>query len=156
MAISGQISYCFIYHSFIISLETSRASLPIFFFFGFYFLGPQVWHMEVPKIGVKSKLQLLAYATATAMWDLSHVCDLHHSSWQCRIPHALSKARDQTLILMDTSQIHFYCATKGTPFPPYYSSRVSWLSLSGGRGGGNSALSHKIQNQFVKLRGKHY
>ena len=29
---------------------------------------------------IKSELQLPAYATATAMWDLSHICDLHHSS----------------------------------------------------------------------------
>ena len=29
------------------------------------------------------------------------------SSWQCQILNPLSKARDQTCILMDTSQIHF-------------------------------------------------
>ena len=29
--------------------------------------------MEVPRLGVKPELQLLAYATATAMWDLSHI-----------------------------------------------------------------------------------
>ena len=33
------------------------------------------------RLGVESELQLLAYATAIAMWDLSCVCDLHHSSW---------------------------------------------------------------------------
>ena len=33
------------------------------FFFGL-FLGPHRRHMEVPRIGVKSELQLLAYATA--------------------------------------------------------------------------------------------
>ena len=32
----------------------------------FVFLGPQVWHMEVPRLGVEPELQLLAYATATA------------------------------------------------------------------------------------------
>ena len=42
-----------------------------------------------------------------ALQDLSHICDLHHISWQCWIPDPLSKARDQTCILMDTSQIHF-------------------------------------------------
>ena len=26
-----------------------------------------------------------AYATGTATWDLSRVCDLHHNSWQCWI-----------------------------------------------------------------------
>ena len=34
-------------------------------------------HVEVPRLGVGSELQLLAYATATAMPDLSRVCDLH-------------------------------------------------------------------------------
>ena len=34
-------------------------------------------HMEVPRLGVKSELQLPVYATDTAMQDLSHVCDLH-------------------------------------------------------------------------------
>ena len=61
--------------------------------------------MDVPRLGVQLELQLLAYATAT--WDLSLVLDLHHSSWQRQILNALSEARDQTCILMDTSQIRF-------------------------------------------------
>ena len=42
------------------------------------------------------ELLLSAYTTATATWDLSWVCDLHHSSWQCRILNPLSEARDRT------------------------------------------------------------
>ena len=38
--------------------------------------------MEVPRLGVKSKLKLPAYTTVTAMPDPSHVYDLHHSSEQ--------------------------------------------------------------------------
>ena len=71
--------------------------------------------MEVTKLGVKLELQLPAYATATAMPDLSHVCDLHHSSRQGQIPDPLSEARDQTRNLMLPSQIHFLCAMTGTP-----------------------------------------
>ena len=71
--------------------------------------------MEVPRLGVELELQLLAYTTATATWDLSSVCDLHHSSWQCQILNPLSKARDQTSILMDPSRICFCCTTMGTP-----------------------------------------
>ena len=67
------------------------------------FLGPHVQHMEVPMLGVKSELQLLAYSTATAMPDPSHVCNLHHSS--CWILNPLSEARDRTSVLMDTSQV---------------------------------------------------
>ena len=47
-------------------------------FIYFFFLG----HMEVPRLGVRLDLQLLAYTTAKATWDPSHVCDLHHSSQQ--------------------------------------------------------------------------
>ena len=60
--------------------------------------------MEVPGLGVELDLQPPAYATATAMPDLSHVFYLHHSSWQHRILNPLREARDQTRILMDTSQ----------------------------------------------------
>ena len=63
--------------------------------------------MEVPRLEVKSELELPAYTTATAMRDLSRVCDLHLSSQQCHILNQLSEARDQTCILMDTSQIRF-------------------------------------------------
>ena len=57
------------------------------------FLGLHLWHMEVPRLGVKSELQLPAYTTATATWDLSHICDLHHRSRQCQILNTLSEAR---------------------------------------------------------------
>ena len=73
-----------------------------FSFFSF-FLGLDLWHMEVPRLVVESELQLLAYTTARAMPDLSCVCDLHHSSWQYQILNPLSKARDQTGVLMDAS-----------------------------------------------------
>ena len=69
--------------------------------------------MEGPRLGVELELQLPAYATATAMRDPSHVCDLHHSSQQCQIPDLLNEARARTWVLMDTSQIHFHCTTIG-------------------------------------------
>ena len=82
------------------------------FFFFLFRLNLQ--HKEVPRLGVKLEPKLLAYATATAMQDPSHICDLHNSSEQCQIPDPLSKTRDQTLILMDTSWIHFCSTTMGT------------------------------------------
>ena len=54
---------------------------------------------------VKSELQLPAYASATATWDLSRICDLHHSSEQHLIFNPLSEARNGTHILKDTSQV---------------------------------------------------
>ena len=81
----------------------------------FCFLRLHPWHMEVPKLGVYWELQLPAYTTATAMWDLSRDCDLHHTSWQCHILNPLSEARDWTCILMDTNRVHFCWARTGTP-----------------------------------------
>ena len=71
----------------------------------FFFLGPYLQHMEVPELGVDLELQLLACATATAMPVPSHVCNLWGSFWQRQILNPLSKARDWTQILMDTSQV---------------------------------------------------
>ena len=71
--------------------------------------------MEVPRLRVRSELQLLAYTTATVMPDPSHVCNLHHSSWQRQILNPLSEARDRTLVLMDTSQVPYHWAMLWTP-----------------------------------------
>ena len=71
--------------------------------------------MEVSRLGVDLEPQLVAYTTVTATWDTSCICDLHHSSQQRQILKALSKARDQTCVLMDTSQVHYHWATMGTP-----------------------------------------
>ena len=84
-----------------------------FFFWSFVFFGSHLQHMDVPRLGVEWELQLLAYATATR--DPSCICDLHHSSQQCWILNPLSEARDPTCNLMVLSQIHFHCATTGTP-----------------------------------------
>ena len=64
--------------------------------------------MLVPRLGVESELQWLAYTTARAMPDLSHICDLHRSSQQLRVLNPLSGARAHTHVLMDASQVH-YC-----------------------------------------------
>ena len=45
----------------------------------FFFLGLHLQHMDVPRLGVKLELQLLACTTATEMQDLSHICDLRCS-----------------------------------------------------------------------------
>ena len=57
--------------------------------------------MEVPRLGVLSLLQMLAYAAAIATRDPSRVCHLHASS-------PTIEARDQTHNLMDACQI-CYC-----------------------------------------------
>ena len=74
-----------------------------FYFFYFYFwclLGLHPRHMEIPRLGVQSEPQLLAYAKATATQDPSYICDLRHSSWQRQILNPLSEVRDWTYNLM--------------------------------------------------------
>ena len=81
----------------------------VFFFFGGRVsLGPHPQHMEVPRLAVKSELQLPAYTTATATRDPGCICSLRHSSWQCQIINPQSEARDRTQVLLDSSRVH-YC-----------------------------------------------
>ena len=51
----------------------------LFLLFFFVSLGPHLRHMEIPRLGIKSELQLLAYTTATARPDPSCVCKLTKS-----------------------------------------------------------------------------
>ena len=92
--------------------------------FFFFFRGPHPQHMEVPWQGVKSELQLPAYTTATASWDLSCIFNLHHSS-RWRILNPLREARDQTHVLMDNRfvpiepqwELHDHFLILGTNYP---------------------------------------
>ena len=59
--------------------------------------------MEIPRLGIKLELQWQATTTATEMPDPSWVFNLHHSSLQLRVLNPLSKARNWTHELMDTS-----------------------------------------------------
>ena len=102
---------------------------PVFgFVFVFCFLGPHPWHMELPRLGVKSELQPPAYATATATGGPSRVCDLYHSSRHHQIVNPLSEAQGQTCILMDASQIRFLCATTGIPNSTVFTPASQMLS----------------------------
>ena len=100
------------------SLSGPTQKCDFFLFFFFLILGLHPWHIGVPKLGVQSELKLPAYTTATASQsnpDLSQICNLHHSSRQHQILNPLSKARDQTCVLIYASQIRFCLATTRTP-----------------------------------------
>ena len=99
--------------------------------------------MEVPRIGVK----VLAYASGTAMPDRSYICKLHHSSRQRCVLNPLSRARDQTHILMDTKQDLFLLShnaelqdadlkkkknTRSWPHLLPHPATTSWISISQG------------------------
>ena len=64
--------------------------------------------MEVPRLRVELELQLPAYLTATVTQDPSWVCNLRHRSQQRWILNPLSKARDQTHVLLDTSWVCYH------------------------------------------------
>ena len=75
--------------------------------------------MEVPRLRVELEVQLPATATATAMQDLSRICDLDCSSQQCWILNSLSQNKDhgyqgtsiheeRTHVLMDTSRVCYH------------------------------------------------
>ena len=83
-----------------------------FFFFCFFRATPVVYggSQARGRIGATA-----AGLTHRETRGLSHVCDLYHRSRQRWIHDPLSKARDRTCILIDTSRIHFHCATTGTP-----------------------------------------
>ena len=81
--------------------------------------------------GPTGDAQLPAYATATAMQDSSHICDLHCSSWQCGIFHLLSDARGRTQILMDTSRVCNLLGHNGTS-TNHYNTVVLTTTLQGG------------------------
>ena len=102
--------------------------IPFLFFF-FCFLGPHPRNMEVSRLGVRSELQLLAYATALPTRDLSHICSLQHSSRQRWIFNPLSEARDEPETLWFLVGFVNPWATKGTPqmiFLRYASHRL-WI-----------------------------
>ena len=98
-------------------LVTKNRYISWLMYFFFFFLGPHPWHMLSSQARVELELRLPAYttATATAAWDPSCICDLHHSSQQRWLPNPQGEARDRTHILVVTSRICICCATMGIP-----------------------------------------
>ena len=90
-----EIIYCVAISDWLLSLRNMHLFPPylfigllaccFLFFVYFVFLGPHSQPTKVPMLEVKLELHLLAYATARATWDPSHVYDLHHSSQQTRV-----------------------------------------------------------------------
>ena len=66
----------------------------------FFFLWPYLWHMKLPRPG--AKLQLQADITATATLELSCICNLRCSLWQCQILNPLREDKDGICILTET------------------------------------------------------
>ena len=88
----------------------------LIFVVGVVFLRSHPWHMEVPRLGIQSKLQLPTYTTATAMPDpsLSVTCTTAHGN-AGSLTYWARPGIESAFILTDPSQIHFHQATTGTP-----------------------------------------
>ena len=84
-----------------------------FFFFCFYRVTPVAYGSSQARGWIGATAASLHHSHSNARSE--PVCDLHPISWQRWIPNPMSEARDRTCILMDTSLIHFRCATIGTP-----------------------------------------
>ena len=76
-----------------------------FIYFSFFRVVPVAYGSSQARDQIGAAAEAYATATATPDPDPSCVCDLHRSSRQCRIINPLSRARDRTRILMDTSQV---------------------------------------------------
>ena len=108
----------------LVSLHVHRnLAMSLFFFF----LQPRLWHMEVPRLGVKWELQLLAYTTAAAIPDPSLICNLCCSLWQCEVFKPLSQARDQTHILMILVRFLTRWTIIGTPIEMAVFPAFNWF-----------------------------
>ena len=101
--------------------EVDRCNQIYLFIFAFFRAAPTSYGSS--RLGDESELQLLAYTTATAVQDPSHVCKLQYSSWQHQILNPLSKAKDETCVLMVPSRICFHCTMMGTP-----QSDLEWIN----------------------------
>ena len=77
------------------------SNLFIYLFIYLVFLGPHLQHMEVPRLGVRMELWPMAYTIATAT---PVTCTTAYSN----TGFLALKAKDQTFVLVDTSQIHFH------------------------------------------------
>ena len=86
------------------------------FFFFFFFLIFRATPTAHGGSQASPELWLPASTTATAVWDPSNICNLHHSSRQRQILNPLREYRDGTHNLLVPSGIRFCCATTGTPF----------------------------------------
>ena len=83
--------------------------------------------MQVPRLEVKLEQQLLGYTTATAMWDLSYIYDPHCSSQQRWILSPLSKAKDQTHILLNIRGFHYLLSHRGNSPPILFLEASIWV-----------------------------
>ena len=93
LSISSHLLYLRLYLKSIFSRVIKKTAIfTILFFFGGEVATSGAHRGSIPRLGVKSELQLVTYTTATEMPDPSHICALHHSSRHHQILNPLSEA----------------------------------------------------------------
>ena len=104
-----------VYNGILLSYKKERNAtfLFLFLFFCLFRAAPMAYGGFQARGLIGAVATGLYHSQATS--DLSHVCDLHHSSQQRQILNPLSEARDLTCNLMVPSWIHFRCVITGTP-----------------------------------------
>ena len=96
-----------------IILQFQKLIINFFFFFSFFWAAPLAYGGSQARGLIGTTAAGLHHSQAAQ--DPSHVCDLHHSLWQCWIHNPLSEARNWTHNLMVPSRIHFRCSMTGAP-----------------------------------------
>ena len=86
----------------------------------FCFLEPHVQHMEVPRLEVRSKLQLPAHSTVRATQDLSWTVAYNTDHDNARYSTHWARPGIRFHILMDTSWIGYRWTTTGSTFLFYF------------------------------------
>ena len=123
------IHYIFHFYGFHIHIWTINfhLSLPFVNFFLFFLstAAPTIYRSSQAKGQVGTRAAVAAYVTATATLDMNHICNLCSSFGQCWILYPWGKARDQTGILTETSQVLNLLSHIGnSPFLVLYSSSL--------------------------------
>ena len=84
--------------------EPQKQSEMTYVYWCLYFTGgPQVWQMEVSKLGVNWSCSCQPAAQPQQCHIWASICNLHHSLWQRQILNPLNEARGRTH--MDTSRV---------------------------------------------------
>ena len=104
------------YLTFCLKEEYCTPNILFFFVFSFlsFFFSFQGQTLSIWRFPGQGSIGATAASLHTATQDLSHVCDLHHSSPQHPIFNPLSKARNQTCNLMAPNKIRFRRITMET------------------------------------------
>ena len=81
--------------------QENSVKAELFFFFFLFRAAPAAYRSS----WARGQIGVVAYVTATATLDLSHICELHGSLGQHRIFNLRGEARDGTHILKETNQV---------------------------------------------------